>query len=109
MSGIFYCHDTMNKATVATPLITLAPLYLDRARAAEYLSISVSQFETMVARGDLPPPRQLSAGRVAWLVSDLTQWGLDRPISSALPPVNSGYGRAGKASCSKKSASLTNQ
>lgn len=87
----------MTTATKTAPaLVTIAPLYLNRQHAAEFLSISESMLEAMAARGDAPRPRQLSAGRVAWLVEDLIAWGKARPVSALLPPPESGHGRRGK-------------
>ncbi len=77
------------------PIVTLPPLYLAKPDAAAYLSISESMLESLVMKGELPRPRKISAGRVAWLVEDLAAWGRERPESDLLPPRNSGYGRAG--------------
>lgn len=79
-------------------LITLRPLYLARPNAAAFLSISETMLDQLVARGDAPKPRQLSAGRVAWLTEELEAWGKTRPTSELLPPAGSGYGRAGNPS-----------
>jgi predicted DNA-binding transcriptional regulator AlpA len=78
-------------------IVQIKPLYLAHAQAAAFLSLSESMLDKMVARGDLPRPRKLSAGRSAWLVEELEAWGKALPVSDLLPPVNSGYGRAGKA------------
>lgn len=78
------------------PIVTIHPLYLSRQHAAAFLSISESMLASLVSKGDAPKPRQLSAGRVAWLVEDLISWGKARPVSELLPPPDSGYGRAGK-------------
>ena len=78
------------------PIVTIHPLYLGRQHAAAFLSISESMLESLSSRGDAPRPRQLSAGRVAWLVEDLIAWGKARPVSELLPPEGSGHGRRGK-------------
>lgn len=78
------------------PVITIKPLYLAREHAASFLSISESQLDKLVAHGDAPKPRKLSAGRSAWLTEELEAWGRGRPVSDLLPPKGSGYGRAGK-------------
>ena len=78
-------------------IIQLKPLYLARTQAATFLSLSESMLEKLVSQGTLPQPRKLSAGRSAWLVEELETWGRNLPVSDILPPVNSGYGRAGKA------------
>lgn len=80
------------------PMFQIRPLYLPRAAAAAYLALSESTLDNLVARGDAPKPRKVSANRVAWLVEDLDTWGRARPVSDILPPENSGYGRAGKPS-----------
>jgi prophage regulatory protein len=78
-------------------IIQLEPLLLARTEAAAYLSISESMLDKLVALGDAPKPRKISAGRSAWLLEELKLWGRQRPVSDLLPPANSGYGRAGKA------------
>lgn len=77
-------------------LVTIAPLYLNRRHAAEFLSMSESMLEALGAEHKQLKPRQLSAGRVAWLVEDLIAWGKERPVSTLLPPEGSGHGRRGK-------------
>lgn len=77
-------------------IVTLKPLYLARTEAAAFLSISDSMLEKLVAQGDAPKPRKISAGRSAWLVDELEAWGRARPVSDLAPPPDSGYGRAGK-------------
>lgn len=77
-------------------IVHTPPLFLARANAAAYLSISESMLDNLVARGEVPKPRKLSAGRSAWLVEDLTAWGKSRPESDLLPPPGCGFGRAGK-------------
>lgn len=76
--------------------LQIEPLYLKREKAAAYLSISESAFCAAVSSGQLPKPRKILGGRVGWLVKELRDWGLNRPVSDAPPPPNSGYGRAGK-------------
>lgn len=77
-------------------IISIKPLYLARTQAALYLSISDSMLDKLVQQGDAPKPRKLSSGRSAWLVEELDTWGRSRPVSDLLPPVNCGYGKAGK-------------
>lgn len=76
-------------------IISVRPLYLARQQAAAYLALSENTWDRLVARGEAPKPRKLSQGRVGWLIDDLDAWGRARPESDALPPPNSGYGRAG--------------
>lgn len=82
----------------AVSIVQIRPLYLARSDAAAFLALSESTLDALVARGDAPKPRKLSAGRTAWLVEDLETWGRERPTSDLLPPANSGYGRAGAPS-----------
>lgn len=85
-------------------IVTVRPLYLARPNAAAFLSISETMLEQLVAKGDAPKPRKLSAGRVAWLTEELEAWGKTRPPSDLLPPEGSGYGRGGKAGLAKMAA-----
>lgn len=75
---------------------TVKPLFLRKECAARYLSISESMLDILSKEYDQLKPRKLSAGRCAYLVEDLDAWGRSRPVSDLLPPVGSGYGRAGK-------------
>jgi prophage regulatory protein len=86
----------MNKKLL--PVIQIKPFYLPKEQAAAFLSLSESTLESLVARGEAPKPRKVSAKRSAWLVEELEAWGRARPVSDLLPPVNSGHGRAGKPS-----------
>jgi len=78
-------------------VVQIRPAMLARANAAAFLSISESMLDQLVARGEVPKPRKISAGRAAWLTDELDAWSRDRPVSDLLPPANSGYGRAGKS------------
>lgn len=77
-------------------IVTIKPMYLSREEAAKFLAISTSTFEGLVAKGEAPKPRRVSAARVGWLVEELEAWGRARPHSDMLPAPDSGYGRAGK-------------
>lgn len=70
--------------------VAIAPRIVAKEIAAQLLSLSVKTFERLVQQGDLPKPRQISAGRVGWLVSDLDDWAQKRPQSQMLPPENTG-------------------
>jgi len=78
------------------PIVYVAPAVLGRSNAAAFLSISESMLDTLVAKGQAPKPRKISAGRSGWLVRDLQEWAEGLPVSDLLPPANCGYGRAGK-------------
>lgn len=77
-------------------IVTIKPMYLAREEAAKFLAIGTTTLEEMCAKGEAPAPRQVSKGRVGWLVEELEAWARSRPKSEALPPKNSGHGRAGK-------------
>lgn len=77
-------------------IVQVRPALLARPSAAAFLSISEGLLDQLVARGELPKPRRISAGRSAWLTDELDAWSRGRPVSDLLPPAGSGYGRAGK-------------
>lgn len=81
--------------TARAPLVHIKPLYMAKPDVAAFLSLSESTVDLLVTRGGFPKPRKLSDGRAGWLVSELEEWGNERPVSDFLPPKNSGYGRAG--------------
>lgn len=72
-------------------IIQAPPLILPREHAAAALGVSESTLEKLTRTGELPPPRQISAGRVGWLWRELAEWAESRPVSD-LPP-----GPAGRA------------
>jgi prophage regulatory protein len=77
-------------------VVTIKPMYLAREEAAKFLAIGTTTLEEMCAKGEAPAPRQVSRGRVGWLVEELEAWARSRPKSESLPPRNSGVGSAGK-------------
>lgn len=70
--------------------VAITPRIVAKEIAAQVLSLSVKTFERLVQQGDLPKPRQISAGRVGWLVTELDDWAQKRPESQILPPENTG-------------------
>lgn len=80
-----------------TTIVSIRPLYLSREEAAKFLSIGTTTLDSLVAKGEAPKPRKVSAARVGWLVEELEAWGRARPHSDLLPAPDSGYGRAGKS------------
>lgn len=70
--------------------IAITPRFVAKDAAAQMLAMSVKTFERCVQKGEIPKPRQLSAGRVGWLVSELDEWAASRPVSEILPPANTG-------------------
>jgi predicted DNA-binding transcriptional regulator AlpA len=86
----------MSAKPEAAPVITMRPLYIERAQIPLVLTLSESSWDTLVARGEAPRPRKISAGRSGWLLEEIEAWARARPVSDLLPPKNSGFGRAGK-------------
>lgn len=77
----------MNPQTVAKP----PKLILNLEELAAALSLSESTVQDLVRRGELPPPRRLSARRVGWLVREIEAWAESRPVSDLLPPPNTAH------------------
>ncbi|RMX06741.1 AlpA family phage regulatory protein [Corticibacter populi] len=71
-------------------------ILLPKEAAASALGISVSTLEKQVREKRLPQPREISPGRVGWLVEELQEAARKLPVSNGLPPKGSGYGRTGK-------------
>lgn len=70
-------------------LLRAEPLYLDKAEAAAFLSVSVSTFEKLLREDTtFPRPRALSPNRNGYLVAELRRWGETRPVADRLPPAN---------------------
>lgn len=91
-------------------MIQLKPAAIDLDTAAAFVALSPSTVEKLVREGAFPKPRQLSGRRVGYLVRELEEWIEARPVSEQLPPVNCGYGRAGKPGKAAKCAeSLVSQ
>lgn len=76
--------------------ITMRPLALSPEETAQVVGLSLSLVQQLTQAGEFPKPRQLSARRVGYLLAEVEEWLASRPVSSCLPPPNSGYGRAGK-------------
>lgn len=72
-------------------------IILSKEAAAKALTISVTTFESEVRAKRYPPAREISPGRIGWLYEELLDVARKLPVSSGLPPRNSGYGRACKA------------
>lgn len=69
-----------------TTIIQARPIMVDKTDAAKALgNISERTLDGLVAKGSLPPPRQISAGRVGWLWRELEQAAEQLPVSD-LPP-----------------------
>lgn len=78
----------------------LKPGALDKAGAAWYVSLSESTIERGVREEWFPAPRELSPGRVGWLISHLDEYLASRPKSALLPPPNTGHGNRRRSASS---------
>ncbi|UCV09137.1 helix-turn-helix transcriptional regulator [Dechloromonas denitrificans] len=67
-------------------------IILDLHAVATVLSLSVSTVQSLVRdrASGFPESRQLSARRVGWLYREIEEWAENRPISTLLPPPNTG-------------------
>lgn len=77
-------------------IITMRPLYIERAQIPAVTTLSESSWDTLVAKGEAPKPRKISANRSGWLFEEIEAWARARPVSDLLPPRNSGKGRSKK-------------
>jgi prophage regulatory protein len=70
----------------ADVIIQAQPLMVSREDAAAALAkISERTLESLVATGELPPPRKISKNRVGWLWRELQAFAESRPVSDLLP------------------------
>jgi len=68
----------------------LQPICLDLPSTAATLSLSETTVQDLVRRGEFPRPRQMSGRRVGWLLREVEEWAENRPLSTLLPPPNTG-------------------
>lgn len=73
------------------PLVQIRPAILALEDAAAYLAIGTRTFQTLVSQKFIAQPRQISKGRVGWLVADLDAFATSLPVADALPPPNTGH------------------
>lgn len=76
-------------------MASIVPLYLDLPTVSSLVALSESSIQKMTRDNAFPKARQLSGRRVGWLVREVVEWAEARPVADLLPPVGSGYGRAG--------------
>ena len=69
----------------------IPPIAVDKEDAARLVTLSVGTLERLVQQGDFPKPRLVSQRRVAWIVSELTEWLHNCPVSDLPPVANSGH------------------
>jgi len=72
----------------------VTPIFYDLADVADALSISTRAVQRLLQEGNFPRPRAVSSRRVCWLVSEIQQWAINRPVADLLPPANAGQRRA---------------
>ncbi|MEX3982784.1 helix-turn-helix transcriptional regulator [Paraburkholderia sp. EG287A] len=70
------------------------PLFYDLRDVADVVALSEGNVQALVRSGSFPKPRELSARRVGWLVSEIRAWAESRPLAEMLPPVNAGLRQA---------------
>ena len=68
----------------------MKPIYVDLPSVASLVTLATATIQRMVRENTFPKPRQLSANRVAWLLSEVETWAEGRPVSELLPPHNCG-------------------
>jgi len=72
----------------------VTPIFYDLADVADALSISTRAIQRLLQEGNFPKPRALTSRRVCWLVSEVQEWAINRPVADLLPPANAGQRRA---------------
>lgn len=66
-------------------------VFRDKAKAAEYVGLSLSTFERRMRKDpNAPKPRLLSDNCTGYLRTDLEVWADSLPASTLLPPPNTG-------------------
>lgn len=76
--------------------VSIEPMYLSREQTAKFVSLSEDVIYKLANLGEFPRSRRLSNRRVGWLVSELREWCLSRPVSEILPPENTGHANRGR-------------
>lgn len=76
--------------------VSIEPMYLSREDTAKFVSLSEAMMERLVSRGEFPKPRMLSSKRVGWLVCEVRDWCLSRPVSDLPPPPSPGQPKGGR-------------
>jgi len=79
-----------NENFAMSEIVTVPPIYVELEQLQALTTLSASTIQNMVSRQEFPPPRELSSRRVAWLYREVAAWAENRPVSGALPPLNTG-------------------
>lgn len=70
--------------------VNMKPIFVNLETAAQILAVSPSTVQALVRAGDLKKPRQISGGRVGYLVRELEEFAESRGVSELPPPPNTG-------------------
>lgn len=70
--------------------VHIPPLYIDLETAAVLTTLSTPTIQALVTQDAFPKPRMLSGRRVGYLYREVAEWAENRPVSSLLPPPNTG-------------------
>lgn len=65
-------------------------IYVDLPEVASLVTLATATIQRLVRENAFPKPRQLSAGRVGWLLREVEAWAEERPVSDLPPPPNTG-------------------
>lgn len=76
-------------------IVAAKPLLIQLPDLPKFTSLSESTIKKEIREGDFPKPRQISGGRVGWLLREVEEWAENRPVSNSPPPPNTGN-RKGK-------------
>lgn len=83
----------------------MKPLYVDLPQLLELVPLGESTLQREQREGRFPKPRQLTDRRVAWLLSEVEEWALQRPVSDLPPPPNTGAPKPGPRRRRRRGAS----
>lgn len=65
-------------------------LYFEKAELPGVTTLAESTIDEEIRQGRFPKPRQLAGRRVGYFVEDIMEWARSRPVSTQLPPPNTG-------------------
>lgn len=88
-------HEKRNKSNLTKEKpgrITLRPIMVDQATAAELIGVSLSTVKKLIREEKFIKPREISPGRAGYLLRELEEWAESRPIANFLPVRGSSKG-----------------
>lgn len=65
-------------------------IYLDMPELITATTLAETTIQKMIRENEFPAPRQIAGRRVGWLVDEVMEWARSRPVSTLLPPPNTG-------------------